>query len=192
MLVSTSSCIQKYTKLFTIILSLRMLCDLGNFYKGLGSSQSSMDISQAWSPTDFDLGSDLDCDFCQKEESLDLMKDLTFCPSCSRLLQSISEAPNSMLEIPRPTKFCSPQSSHLSNEPSGVIQSLARSQRSFLEAGMSDEGCSTKLLAVAKNLRDNIHHSKRSVNTSFTLGSQLTLDSYAALSSLVGRGLWMS
>jgi hypothetical protein len=172
MLVSTSSCIQNYTKLFTVILRLRMLCDLGQFCKGLGSSSYSVDMPQAWSATDLEPGSDLGCDFCQKGESLDLMKDLIFCPSCSRVLPYINpEAPDSMPESLGATELCSLPSSHLSNEPSGVIRSAAWSQQSFLEAGSSADGYPTKLLAVAKNLQDNIYRSKRSVYTSVALGS---------------------
>lgn len=40
MLVSTNSLIPKYTKLFTLILRLRMLCDQRHFYKGLSPTQS--------------------------------------------------------------------------------------------------------------------------------------------------------
>ena len=166
MLVSTSSSIQNYTKLFTVVLRLRMLCNLGQFCKGLGSSPYSVDMPQTWPPIDFEPGSDLGCDFCQNEESLDLIKDHTFCPSCSRVLPNIaSAASDGILECPRPTEICSPQTPHLSNEPGGVTRPPAiRSEQSFLEVGMSAEGYPTKLLAVAQNLRDNISCSKRSVH----------------------------
>jgi hypothetical protein len=154
MLVSTSSCVQSYTKLFTVILRLRMLCNLGQFCKGLGSV------------------ADLGCDFCQKGESLDLMKDLIFCHSCSRVLPYINpEAPDSMPDSLGATELCSLPSSHLSNEQSNVIRSTAWSQQSFLEAGISAGGYPTKLLAVAKSLQENIYRSKRSVYISVALGS---------------------
>lgn len=164
MLVSTSSCLAEFTKLFTVILRLRMLCNLGQFCKGLGSQPPSMATTQAYFPADFQICSDLGCDLCEQEESLELMKGLKFCPSCSRpLFSSDPPGPNCISETLRSSNLSSPQFSYLSNEPSEVIQSLATSQQLFLEAGVSVEGYPTKLLAVAKNLRDNINHSKRSV-----------------------------
>jgi hypothetical protein len=177
MLVSTGSSVQKYTKLFTVILRLRMLCDLGNFCEGLSSLLSPIDMPQARSPSDLELDSDLGCDFCQKEESIDLMKDLIFCPNCSRLLPWFNtEDPDSSSKSLRPTKLCSPQSSYLSNESSGIIQASARLQQSCLEAGISAKGYPTKLIEVVKNLGDNIYHSKRSAKyISYSWSPALTL-----------------
>jgi hypothetical protein len=164
MLVSTSSYFPEFTKLFTVILRLRMLCNLGQFCKGPGSQPFPMATTQACFSADFQICSDIGCDLCEQEESLELMKGLTFCPSCSRPLFSINPpGPNCMSETLRSSKVSSPQFSYLSNEPSEVIRSLATSQQSFLESGVSAEDYPTKLFAVAKNLRDNIHHSKRSV-----------------------------
>jgi hypothetical protein len=170
MLASTSSSIQKYAKLFTLILRLRMFCDQGRFCNGLSSRPCPVDMPQAWCPTEFELGDDLGCDFCRNEESLDLIKDRAFCPSCSRVLPYLnSQGPGSMSESLPPLKLCSPQSSYPSNESRGVIRTLARPQQSVLEADMSAKEYPTKLSAVAKNLRENIVHSKRSVKTLVTL-----------------------
>jgi SNF2-related domain len=164
MLVSTGSCFQEFTKLFTIVLRLRMLCNLGKFCKGLDSQPFPMAATQTCFPADLQICGDLGCDLCEQEESMGLMKGLTFCPGCSRPLFSINlPGPNCISETLRLSKLSSPQFSYLSNEPSEAIRSLATSQQSFLEAGVSAEGYPTKLFAVAKNLRDNISHSKRSV-----------------------------
>jgi hypothetical protein len=173
MLVSTSSSVQKYAKLFTLILRLRMFCNQGRLCNGLSFPPCPVDMPQAWCPTELELGDDLGCDFCRNEESLDLIKDLAFCPSCSRVLPYLnSQGPGSMSESLPPLKLCSPQSSYPSNEPRGV-QTLAQSQQSFLESDMSAKEYPTKLSAVAKSLRDNILHSKRSVKTLATLDFRL-------------------
>jgi len=164
MLVSTSSSIQKYTKLFTLTLRLRILCDQGHFCEELSSPPCPVGMSQAWGPTELELGDELGCDLCRNEECLDLMKDIAFCPSCSRVLPYLSaEGPGSMSENLAPVKLCSPQSSYPSHEPTGVIRSLARSQQSVLAAEVSAKEYPTKLSAIAKNLRHSIAHSKRSV-----------------------------
>jgi SNF2-related domain len=164
MLVSKSSSLQKYTKLFTLILRLRMLCDQGHFCKGISSLLCPLDMPQTWYPTELKLSDDLGCDLCQNEESIDLMKDLAFCPSCSQILTYLNpEGPGSISESVPPLKPYPPQSSYHSNEPAGVIRLLARSQQSFLAAEVSAEEYPTKLVAVAKRLQDNIPRSKRSV-----------------------------
>ena len=173
MLVSSSS-IQKYAKLFTLILRLRMLCDQGHFCRGLSSPQYSIDMPQAWCATESELGDDVGCDFCRSEESLDLIKDLAFCPSCSRVLQDLNlESSGSMSESLSPITVDSSQSSYSSNKPPGIIQSLTQSQQSFLEADATAKEYPTKLSAVAKNIRNNVLHSKRSVETLVTLGFPL-------------------
>ena len=163
-LVSTSSSIQKYTKLFTLILRLRILCDQGHFYKGLGSPPCPGDMPQARNSPEIELGDDLGCDLCRNEESLDLMKDLAFCPSCSRVLLYLnSEGPGSISESLLPLKSCPPESSYPRSEPNGIIRSLALSPQSFWTEEVSAKEYPTKLAAVAKNLRDNIPHSKKYV-----------------------------
>jgi hypothetical protein len=174
MLISTGSSIQRYAKLFTLILRLRMLCDQGLFCKGLSPPPRPVHVPQAWRPTELELGDDLGCDFCRNEESLDLMKDLAFCQSCSRVLPHLnSEGPGSMSESLPPLALRPPPSPYPSNELTGDIRSLARSQQSFGEANVSAEEYPTKLSAVVKNLRDSIPHSQRSVKLLVTLGYPL-------------------
>jgi hypothetical protein len=163
--VSSSSSIQKYAILFTLILRLRMFCDQGHCCKGFSSPPYPVDVSGAWFPTEFEIGDYLGCDSCRNEESLDLMKDLAFCPSCSRVLpyQNSKDASDLSKDL-SPSTLCTPQSSYPSNKPAGFISSLPRSQQSLLQVDMSAKEYSTKLAAVAKTLRDNIRDSKRSVN----------------------------
>lgn len=74
MLVSNN---QKSTKLFTVNLNLRMLCDQGRFCKIL---------PQSWCPAEFKHGDDVSCHLCCNEAP-DFMKDLAICPSCSKRLE---------------------------------------------------------------------------------------------------------
>ena len=169
-LVSTSENTQTYTKLFAMILRLRMLCNLGQFYGPVGSSLSPIVMPYDQSLAGSDLSSELGCDLCQRDESLDLMNDPRFCSGCSRVLQDTKfPSSNSMTENLESINFDLPQSSHPRNESFGVIWPLTKLQDPYQESNMSSKEYPTKLLAVAKNLRDNICYSKRSVNTLSTL-----------------------
>jgi len=168
--VSGGSSIQKYAILFTLILRLRMFCDQGHFCKGFGSPPCPADAPRGLSPTEFEIGDDLGCDSCRNEESLDLMKDLAFCPSCSRVLPYLnSKDVGKLSQDLSPLTLCTPQSSYPSNKPAGITWSLPWSQQSLLGLDMSAKEYPTKLSAVAKTLRDNIRDSKRSVETLVTL-----------------------
>ena len=194
-LVSTESNAQKYTKIFAMILRLRMLCDLGQLGKESVSSRRRFDVPQASSPAESELGSELGCELCQKDESLDLLKDRMFCPSCSRLLGHVARATHKDgSNSPQAMNPVSPQPTHAADVPPIIVQPpneqqhapLAKLQRLSsgemrqrspselqqpCQTGSFVDGVyPTKLLAIADNLRRNIGHSKRFVNRLYTLG----------------------
>jgi hypothetical protein len=167
MLVSTGSTIQRYEKLFTLILRLRMICDQGKLYGGLGSLQSGAEVTEAMYPIHAEVGHDLGCDSCRDEELFSLETDLIFCPSCSRILpHSISDGPCNTTESSRSPGFCSPG---LNIGPVGDVRPLTGSPSTSLDTNVGVNLYPTKISAVAGNLRDNARHSKRFVKSSNAL-----------------------
>ena len=159
MLVSTSSPIQKYSKLFTFILRLRMFCDIGLFGKDNKSSPYTWDMLRTPTPTDFQ--SNLICELCQTKESLDLMKGLSFCTACSRPLMGSDVEASDMMEQLQPAMSLTPQAVEVGNAPNDSFRSPNSSPQPFLGTRVPAEPYSTKLSAVAQNLRDSMSHSKR-------------------------------
>jgi len=160
-LVSTSSPIQRYTKLFTFILRLRMFCDTGLFGKDNNSSLCTLDMLRAQTPISSEVLSNLTCELCQREESLDLMKGLSFCTACSRPLMDSDVGASHMMEKLQPAMSHTPQVVEVSNEPNGSFPSPKSSPQPLLERRVPAEIYSTKLSAVAQNLEDSMSHSKR-------------------------------
>ena len=198
-MVSTESNGQKYTKLFSMILRLRIFCDLGQSTKKVGSSPSQLNLLQVGSPAESDLGSELGCDVCQKDESLDLLKDRVFCPSCSRLLgPATSLTSGSRPDSPWETSSSLPETSPDTDAPRISIQPPDTLQKYLLQLPRSNQlgrsgtdAYPTKLLAVANNLRHNIDHSKRyGLKRSAGIGRLIDLTGVIVSSSLAGQRLW--
>ena len=79
--ISGLSNVQKYARLFTALSKLRRLCNFGSNGQ---MSDGELGTSLASAITDSA------CDLCQREESLDLLREDSFCPVCSRPLKMIS------------------------------------------------------------------------------------------------------
>ena len=198
-MVNTESNGQKYTKLFSMILRLRIFCDLGQSTKKVGSSPSQLNILRGGSPAESDLGSELGCDVCQKDESLDLLKDRVFCPSCSRLLGPATSLtsgsrPDSPWEMSSSLPETPPNTDapRISIQPPDTLQKCLPQPPWSSQLGRSDtDAYPTKLLAVANNLRYNIDHSKRyGLEHSVGIGRLIDSTGVIVSSSPAGQKLW--
>ena len=164
LLVNTTTGTQIYTRIFTMILRLRIFCNLGQFHDRVGSLLSQPRVASARSPVESDSGSELGCDICQREESRDLLKHRMFCPDCARLLKS---------NLPDPSDG-SPAYSNITGRVSlssrqvnntGPLFEQRSQESNKLEAITEDVNrvYPTKLLAVVERLRQSDKESKRSV-----------------------------
>ena len=164
LLVNGTTGTKIYTKIFTTILRLRMFCNLGQFHDRVGSSPSWPKVTSTRSPVESDLGSELGCDVCQREESRDLLKHRMFCPDCSRLLESnqtiSSEYSPAYLHA---TSEVSQTSSQADSAQSLFDQLSCKPYGSGLMSEHIGEAYPTKLLAVAEKLRQSDKGSKRFV-----------------------------
>jgi len=162
-IVSTEVSIKYYTRLFTSILRLRIMCDQGTFCERASSTMLPNSGFSETSTNKSGLRGDLFCDVCQSEESLDLMGDCNFCWNCSRLLPSTSashDAPGITQESWQPMAP-SPQRLYPANK---ISYPGNRSPTSLpWESCILDEGYSTKLFGIVENLMENLHASKRFV-----------------------------
>ncbi|KAI9666680.1 MAG: hypothetical protein M1821_004616 [Bathelium mastoideum] len=178
----TSSSTQKYMKTFALILQLRMICVLGLSWGSLKVSN----LCVAGDPMSFQsqTGDEYTqgCDACQNKESLSLLKGMTFCPGCSRMLRdSGTGSPGGYLHLSQSSESSTPlpigtdaEAEFLENQ----VSTTTRSLRPFGREGCSSEGfsserfpserfsperCSSKISAVFQNIRQNMGHSKRHV-----------------------------
>ena len=178
-IVSTSQRAQKFTKLFTVILRLRMLCNHGTYLERASSSSSGLDTSRSLSSA-LQMGNNIGCDICHDQESYDLIKELDVCPSCARLLRSDLSPTDTASEAP-PHKRLKLSSSRPENklidEPA-----LAPTLLPLVSTlhDVSIDRYPTKLRAVAKNLSDHDSSSKRSFHE--TLRKTLTFTDWYAVS----------
>ncbi|CEN59397.1 hypothetical protein ASPCAL01848 [Aspergillus calidoustus] len=152
-LVSNGLGSSKYTKLFTAIHKLRMLCVQGVNTKGSDARTPYLSpITAAASPY-----VDIYCELCYADESLGLIKaGSAFCPDCGRLLSSTQGTPRSGSRSPRPANPVSPASDRL-------LQ---------YSCSMAESETATKLTALMENL---VHHTYGSKSIVFTFWTQ-TLD----------------
>jgi SNF2-related domain len=148
-LVSTRAGTQKYTKLLTAILRLRILCNRGTFPTKVDPTLFLTPMSQGSSAYLSELG----CDLCWSTESLDIMEgDRNFCPNCCRLLPQSQAALEDMQESPSQMQLpSSPGCLSPANFPSP--QGVA----------IPDTPFSTKLSSVVENIIDHANASKRFV-----------------------------
>jgi hypothetical protein len=132
-LVSNGLNSQKYTKLFTAMHQLRMLCVQGVSSAGPSAGTPYLlPIAAAALPS-----VDLSFEICSPDESLDLIKaGSAFCPNCGRLFSNPKGSPRSV----------SPQSPH-----PNLFQSCMMAGYSC-NVGVSGMKMSTKLKALVENL----------------------------------------
>ena len=144
-MVSSDQPAPKFTKLFTALLKLRMLCNHGTF---LDRS------SQPGKTPDLRIGKEIGCDICRDQDSSDLMKDLNICPACARLLRTGPSSSNDESNIPARKRI------KLSSPHMGGCSSCLPSP-----GAIEDDTCwdryPTKLLAIAQNLSEHAQSSKR-------------------------------
>ena len=162
MLVNTGSPLQKYAQLFTVMLRLRRLCNLGQLSAESRSLPLSISSSSNQNSADSNNSRDFGCEYCTKEDSLDLMKDLTFCPNCSRVLTTVHLENGNMLSESFETEFLRiPNSSSYTEAAVFDNRYLASSQGSSLETCLLTKVYPTKLLEVANRLQESHCKSKR-------------------------------
>jgi hypothetical protein len=161
-LISTGSPFQRNAQLFTAMQRLRRLCSLGQ----LSEEPISLPLSNSSSPGRtsfrFDNGQDFGCELCTKEDSRDLMKDLAFCPDCSRLLANVPSENAEMSSRNLGTELLrGPRSSYLFEASVSADRCRATSPESLMAIDPSPDKYPTKLLEVAARLVETIHQSKR-------------------------------
>lgn len=191
MLVNTGSPLQKYAQLFTVMLRLRRLCNLGQLSVEPRSLPLSLSSSPNWSPANSNNSRDLGCEFCTKEESLDLMEDLTFCPNCSRVLTTVHVENGNMLSESFETEFLRIPKSPSCIEAEGFDHRLpGSSPGSSLGTWLLTKVYPTKLLEVATRLQESHYNSKR-FDDPLQGPAVCSPDTYLVLSSPVGGRHWM-
>lgn len=165
----------RFTKLFALILRLRMLCNHG----WLSTPSYSMCPTRhgslsAEGPT-LQLINDMGCDICSDQETVDLITDSDVCFSCGRVLKAdfTSSTPGTH-NPPRKRRKFSPSTSHEESLEAPIsTKSLSRSKS--LGTTSTIEGESTKLQAVIASLHEHASSSKRLVGPSIAcLTRQLT------------------
>jgi SWI/SNF-related matrix-associated actin-dependent regulator of chromatin subfamily A3 len=141
-LVSSNLGARKYTKLFTAMHLLRVLCVQGTACRSWNSRSSS--------PTQpFEInGSEPRCEICDDEFTQSFKAECSFCPGCSRLL---SDPPSSGGYFP----------GHLMLDSTGAHQTpLSPSSYSSLSPS-TEPTLSTKLQSLLNNLIQHASLSKR-------------------------------
>lgn len=164
--VSTGLRAQRFARLFTVILRLRMLCNHGTCLDSTSSPSSESRTPQQAGTSDLQIKNDMDCEICRDQDSSDLVRDLDFCPSCTRRLQPSLSPDSSQIDLQsdlRPRKRL--RFSNSSGEDhSDQEQTLTSNPTHALIDGSNyaPSGYSTKLRAVAENLFRFAGSSKRS------------------------------
>lgn len=163
--ISRKSNIKKYNGLLTAILRLRMLCDQGTFYRVSASTLSSEESDRSKLLNALQMGNGVTCELCDSNDELpDLMRDISSCPCCSRMLcpicfdlHSVNEPQEGGREsLQSSLNLLARTSNRLSvneNQPPRI--SLTK------EEILSGNCYSTKLAAVLKNIEENMHGTKR-------------------------------
>lgn len=150
-LVSTSETFQKYSKLFTLIMKLRMACNYGKWYQTPRTRTHSPSRSPIATPI---VDSVLECSLCQGTEVYDLIKENEICPGCSRWLG----AANDELGL----EDLQPRAKRLRLSPRPYTSEN-------LEATLGDLPYPIKLAAVVDNLVEHEQEGKRYAAELFTL-----------------------
>ena len=168
-IVSTSQGANKYTKLFTMILKLRMICNHGTYLKHPDSPQSIPDTSQSFEMSDLQMGNDMTCDVCHDLEPSNLIEELDICPSCYRLLPArMASVETGPANSPNKRRKLSPTDRGTHSDRTWRPPQSS-SHPSSSENDHPIDGCSTKLQAVANNLVEHDSSSKRSFMPYFSM-----------------------
>ena len=172
--ISGLSNVQKYARLFTALSKLRRLCNFGSNGQ---VSDRELRISLASATTDSA------CDLCQREESLDLLREDSFCPVCSRPLTMMANEgfAQSIVEDEYPLSL-KPEGNDLGNP----LLDNPRFYSHAVSPLTTELRGSTKLATVADELTKGTGDSKRCVQlVSLNNCANLAL----ALPSPAGQGL---
>lgn len=156
-MVSLCQPAQKFTKLFALILKLRLLCNQGTIFGH----------AQPWSNTSLQMGDNVGCNICHDQDSSDLIRDQEVCPACVRILQSplnpIREAPDG--PPCKRIRLSSTDPEH--NVPNGTALTSISFDQGLVAEETHPDKYPTKLRAVARNLSEYAISSKRCGNNCF-------------------------
>jgi SWI/SNF-related matrix-associated actin-dependent regulator of chromatin subfamily A3 len=174
--ICRKSKIKRYSCMFTAIIRLRMLCNLGTLYKTSTRNSSSLGIAgMGKSPTVLPMDNEVKCEICSSDiETPDLMRRVSLGSDCLHLLCSVCLAEHEY-DFPQdedggrsqcrlcngsnpPTDFYS--TLHYQSVKSGS-SALSEDTSTPSSTSSMDTGHSTKLTAVLRNIEDNIQGSKR-------------------------------
>lgn len=159
LVVSFGQRAQKFTKLFALVLKLRMLCNHGLYFKDAEGALRSGSTKPLLLSSDMQMGSDLGCGVCQDREFSDLIRGHDFCPSCARLLQ-----PNQ--NITRLDTETRPSKRLKASFPLGLegrsISPIESPAGGAMEIDSSNSSYPTKIQAIAANLSEHAETCKRS------------------------------
>ena len=150
-LVSTSETFQKYSKLFTLIMKLRMACNYGKWYQTPRTGTHSPSRSPIATSI---VDSVLECSLCQGTELYDLIKENDICPGCSRWLGAANDELGLGDLQPRAKRLRLSPRPYITENLEGTLGSLPYS---------------VKLLAVIDNLVEHEQEGKRYAAELFTL-----------------------
>lgn len=154
--ISTLPEVQKYARLFAVLLKLRMVCNLGTSYQDSSAVQSSHSPSIVGNKSDSHVNTDIGCDLCQGKELIDILVEETFCPSCLRLLSDTKKNMSSF-PVDRIEQF----RSVAEQEYYSYQDSIDNIGENSLFPSITGLGWPTKLCAVANKLAENMCNSKR-------------------------------
>ena len=189
--VSTKQLFQKYTRLFTIMLRLRIFCNSGVGLEMVESSDPASETPDTHADGAISPSKNaLNCDVCDNLEVCEILDVQESCPSCGRLLPMKAKLDDSE-HSNRPAKrrrLSELESGALSDEDPG------HSSSAFKVAKADDGGMTnnfpTKLSAVASNILQQTPSSERSLHLggfSFIPDTDLLTASFFH----VGSKLWI-
>jgi SNF2-related domain len=180
--ICSKSKIKRYNCMFTAIIHLRMLCNLGTFYKTSASNSSSLGTAgMDRSLTGLPMENEATCEMCSSDiETPDLTRRISLGSYCLHLLCSVCLAEHEY-DYPQDEDGWGSQCRlcNGSNQPMDPYRTqhyrpvmsggLVLSEDMPLpgSSGSMGTGHSTKLTAVLKNIEDNIQGSKRFYSTFF-------------------------
>jgi SWI/SNF-related matrix-associated actin-dependent regulator of chromatin subfamily A3 len=178
--ICSKSKIKRYNCMFTAIIHLRMLCNLGTFYKTSASTSSSLGTAgMDRSPTVLPMENEATCEMCSSDvETPDLTRRISLGSYCLHLLCSVCLAEHEY-DYPQDEdgrrsqcRLCNGSDQPMDLYRTSHYQSVMSGGSALSEdtpppgsASSMDTGYSTKLTAVLKNIEDNIHGSKRFYST---------------------------
>ena len=171
--ICSKSKIKRYNCMFTAIVHLRMLCNLGTFYKTSAPNSSSLGTADMdKSPTVLPMENEATCEMCSSDiETPDLTRRISLGSYCLHLLCSVCLAEHEY-DYPQDEdgrrsqcRLCDGSNQPMDFYPTLHYQSVESGDTPPSSTSSMDTGHSTKLTAVVKNIEDNIQGSKRFYST---------------------------